>query len=93
MINNYFISSNSAECIFTPAAIYLTGLTLPFEMTLSAWPALKSLPAPVDNDKDGIPDDWEKNNGLNPDDASDAAKISLQKFYTNIEVYINSLLK
>jgi hypothetical protein len=65
----------------------------PFEMTVNAWPGLRSLPAPADSDKDGIPDDWEKKNGLNASDASDAAKISLHKFYTNIEVYINSLLK
>jgi hypothetical protein len=65
----------------------------PFEMTVTAWPDLKSLPASADSDKDGMPDEWEKKNGLNANDASDAAKISLDKFYTNIEVYINSLLK
>jgi hypothetical protein len=40
-----------------------------------------------------MPDDWEKKNGLNANEASDAVKISLHKFYTNVEVYINSLLK
>ena len=65
----------------------------PFEITLNAWPELKSSPAPVDTDKDGIPDDWEKKNGLNPSDASDASKNSSHKFYTNIELYINSITK
>ncbi|HEY6504438.1 MAG TPA: pectate lyase [Chitinophagaceae bacterium] len=65
----------------------------PFEMTVNAWPALRSLPAPADSDKDGMPDEWEKSNGLNSNDASDASKNTLDKFYTNIEVYINSLLK
>jgi hypothetical protein len=65
----------------------------PFEMTINAWPALQSLPAPVDTDKDGMPDEWEKKNGLNPADASDASKTSSHKFYTNIEVYINSIVK
>lgn len=65
----------------------------PFEITLNAWPALKSLPAPLDNDKDGMPDEWEKVNKLNPNDASDASKISLHQFYSNIEVYINSIAK
>jgi pectate lyase len=64
-----------------------------YEKTLSAWPSLRSLPAAADNDKDGIPDDWERKNGLNPSDASDAVKVSSQKFYTNIELYINSLVK
>ena len=65
----------------------------PFEMTVNAWPALKSLPPPVDADKDGIPDDWETENGLNRSDASDASKKSSHKFYTNIELYINSITK
>lgn len=64
-----------------------------YELTINAWPALKSLPAPADNDKDGMPDDWEKKSGLNPADASDALKLSLHKFYTNIEMYLNSLVK
>ena len=65
----------------------------PFEITLNAWPSLKSIPAPADTDKDGIPDDWEKKNGLNPADASDASKTSSHKFYTNIELYFNSIVK
>lgn len=63
-----------------------------FEMTITAWPVLKSLPTPADTDKDGIPDEWEKKNGLNPADASDATGNNLHSFYTNIELYINSLV-
>lgn len=64
-----------------------------YEQTKTAWPVLKSEPAPQDADKDGMPDEWERNNRLNPADASDAAKMGLHSFYTNIEVYINSLIK
>jgi pectate lyase len=64
-----------------------------YEKTLTAWPFLRSVVAPVDNDKDGIPDEWENKNGLNPADISDASKVSSHKFYTNIELYINSILK
>ncbi len=64
-----------------------------YELTTNAWPALKSLPAPADADKDGIPDAWEKNNGLDPGDAADAGHFKLSKTYSNIEVYINSLSK
>ena len=52
-------------------------------------------PADFDTDKDGIPDEWEKANGLDPNDASDALTYSLDKkgYYTNIEVYANSLVE
>lgn len=63
-----------------------------YELTVNAWPALKSLPAPADTDKDGMPDEWEKRNGLNPDDSSDAVQYGLDKKYTNIEVYINGIV-
>lgn len=54
-----------------------------------------SRPADLDTDKDGIPDEWEKANGLNPNDASDALTYSLDSkgYYTNIEVYANSLVE
>ena len=52
-------------------------------------------PADFDTDKDGIADEWEKANGLNPNDASDAITYSLDEkgYYTNIEVYANSLVE
>ena len=52
-------------------------------------------PADFDTDKDGIADEWEKANGLNPNDASDAITYSLdeKRYYTNIEVYANSLVE
>lgn len=31
-----------------------------YELTANAWPALKAAPAPTDTDKDGMPDEWEK---------------------------------
>ena len=45
-----------------------------------------------DSDKDGIPDEWETANGLNPNDGSDGNKYNLSKEYTNLEVYLNSLV-
>ncbi len=64
-----------------------------YELTVNAWPLLRSLPAAADKDKDGMPDDWENRNKLNPADASDASKYTLSKTYTNIEVYFNELVK
>lgn len=53
-------------------------------------------PTGFDTDNDGIPDEWEKANGLNPNNASDAVLYTLdteKRWYTNIEVYANSLVE
>ena len=44
-----------------------------------------------DSDDDGMPDAWEKANGLNPNDPSDANKDCTGDGYTNIEKYINGI--
>ena len=44
-----------------------------------------------DSDGDGMPDAWEKANGLNPKDPSDAIKDCTGDGYTNIEKYINGI--
>ena len=52
--------------------------------------------AGFDTDNDGIPDAWETANGLNPNDASDAKLYTIdteKQWYTNIEVYANSLVE
>jgi pectate lyase len=63
----------------------------PFEQTITAWPTLRSLPAPADTDQDGMPDAWEIKKGLDPKDPSDAVRRTNGHVYTNIEIYINSL--
>ena len=51
-------------------------------------------PEGFDTDGDGMPDEWEKANGLDPN-TDDAAEYTLDKigFYTNVEVYCNSLVE
>lgn len=44
-----------------------------------------------DSDGDGIPDEWEKKYGLNPNDPSDAVKDMNGDGYTNIEKFINGI--
>lgn len=44
-----------------------------------------------DSDMDGMPDDYERKNGLNANDPSDASKIA-GNGYSNIENYLNSLV-
>ncbi len=63
-----------------------------FETTLHAWPLLKSVSAPADADRDGMPYDWEKKKGLDPSSA-DGHLHTMDKHYTNIEIYINSILE
>ncbi|MBR4627308.1 MAG: dockerin type I repeat-containing protein [Ruminococcus sp.] len=48
--------------------------------------------APIDTDGDGMPDAWESEHGLNPNDAKDSAIVSLSADdYTNLEMYLNEL--
>lgn len=57
----------------------------------SAWPTLAGKPCPTDTDRDGMPDEWEKANGLNANDASDR-NAKNEEGYTMLEVYMNSLV-
>ncbi len=65
----------------------------PYEKSKTAWPALKVSVSLTDKDADGMPDDWELRKGLDPNKYSDAASLGLHPYFTNIEVYLNSLLK
>lgn len=56
------------------------------------WPVLPTEEAPVDSDNDGMPDAWETENGLNPQNPVDANLKTVDGVYPNIEVYINSLV-
>lgn len=57
---------------------------------VGGYPTYKGTPY-KDADNDGIPDAWELAHGLNPKDATDAAKIT-KSGYSNIEVYLNSVV-
>jgi hypothetical protein len=46
-----------------------------------------------DTDGDGIPDAWEKSHGLNPSDIADGNKDLNGDGYTNLEKYLNSLVR
>ncbi len=58
---------------------------------VGGYPTLNSTAAPTDSDHDGMPDEWETTNGLNPNDASDRNDTNAEG-YTMLEVYINSLV-
>ena len=52
-------------------------------------------PEGYDTDQDGMPDEWEKAHGLDPNDAADALAYSLDErgMYQNIELYCNSIVE
>lgn len=57
---------------------------------VGGWPELQSLPAPADRDQDGMPDAWEKAQGLNPNDPADRNLVAPDG-YTRLEHYLNSI--
>ncbi len=58
---------------------------------VGGFPTYKSATAPTDSDADGIPDQWENNNGLNANNAADGAKIH-SSGYSWLELYLNGIL-
>ena len=60
---------------------------------VGGYPKLNSTAAPKDTDRDGMPDDWEDANGLDKNNSADSKLYSLNKEYTNLEVYLNSLVQ
>lgn len=67
----------------------ITGI-IDSQKEVGGWPELKSSPAPKDTDHDGMPDQWETEQGLNPNEASDGNKVAPDG-YTMLEHYLNSL--
>jgi hypothetical protein len=59
---------------------------------VGGWPELKSAPMYNDTDKDGMPDEWELKHKLNANDETDSRLYTLDKNYTNLEVYLNSIV-
>lgn len=57
----------------------------------SAWPTLASKEAPKDTDGDGMPDEWELANALDPTNSNDGKTIGADG-YSNLENYLNSLV-
>ncbi|MFV0364985.1 MAG: pectate lyase [Mangrovibacterium sp.] len=61
----------------------------------SPWVELTFNPADIktDTDGDGMPDEWEIQHGLNMEDAQDGAATTSTYGYTNLELYLNSLVE
>lgn len=59
---------------------------------VGGWPQLESGTAATDSDRDGMPDAWEKQRGLNANDPADG-NATQGDGYTNLEGYLNSLVQ
>ncbi|OUJ75880.1 T9SS type A sorting domain-containing protein [Hymenobacter crusticola] len=62
----------------------------PYAQTVGAWPVLNSAPAPTDTDHDGMPDEWELSQQLNPNDPADR-NVRGASGYTMLENYLNGI--
>lgn len=60
---------------------------------VGGWNEYVTAELPKDSDLDGIPDDWEDAFGLDKFSYSDAKARTLQPPYSNLEVYLNSLVE
>lgn len=69
------------------------GKVIDSQTEVGGWPVLKARSAPVDTDRDGMPDAWELAQGLEPKNPADGVKVASGAAYTNLEVYLNSLVK
>ncbi|MFV0266546.1 MAG: T9SS type A sorting domain-containing protein, partial [Draconibacterium sp.] len=69
-----------------------TGGIIDTQGAVGGWPVLKSETPPTDTDADGMPDEWETANNLDPNSAGDAQLTTVDEKYPNVEVYINSLV-
>ena len=60
-----------------------------YALTVNAWPTLDQGFTPVDTDGDGMPDVWETQRGLNPNNSTDFNGYTSTSGYPNIENFIN----
>lgn len=82
--------SHDLRIIEQLASLGTKGAFIANELDVGGIGTLAGADAPADSDGDGMPDEWEKANGTDPDKA-DANGDADGNGYTNIEDYVNSL--
>lgn len=67
-----------------------TGRIIDSPADVGGWPELATIAPPADTDGDGMPDAWERSNGLDANNGADGPATN-QTGYTNLERYLNDL--
>lgn len=70
-----------------------TGGLIDTQVDAGGWPMLRTEEPQKDTDRDGIPDAWEEAHGLNPKSNADGKIETLVSGYSNLEVYLNDIVK
>ncbi|NSL56957.1 pectate lyase [Uliginosibacterium aquaticum] len=68
-----------------------SGRIIDSQEEVGSWPAVPQGTPPLDTDGDGIPDDWEIAQRLDPKNPADGAKLA-RNGYSNLENWLNSLV-
>lgn len=89
--NRDTVDARIIEEVRTGTATYGNNGIITRPSDVGGWPTLRSGTAPVDSDHDGMPDDWEVAEGLNPNNATDRNNVGADG-YTMLEKYLNSLV-
>jgi len=70
-----------------------TGKVIDSQDEVGGWDRYPSIvrPPDFDTDQDGMPDEWERTSGLDPDDPTDGKQDRNNDGFTNLEEYLNGL--
>lgn len=84
------VRQGTATCIGSNGS---TGGLIDTQKDAGGWPMLRTEEPQKDTDRDGIPDAWEEAHGLNPKSNADGKIETLVSGYSNLEVYLNDIVK
>ena len=82
---------DAADARLVDGVIHRTHRLIDSQNEVGGWPTLKSTKPPVDTDRDGMSDEWEREQQLDPQNPDDRNGDRDSDGFTNIEEYLNSL--